>query len=260
MRRRAQGIVVLLVIVGLWLSPAVAQAGVVTVRADEWCPYNCAPDSDKPGYMIEVLKLIFGKAGHTIDYETLNWARSIEEARSGKISAIVGAVVSDAEDLVYPKNAFGMSANGFCLRKGEKWSYSSAKSFDGKVLGVIRDYSYDDEEIDGYIEKNKKNEKKIQVASGENALELNLRKLVKGRVDLVIDDVAVLQGTVKDLGLAGEVSCAASGEPDPIYVAFSPKDPKAKEYAALFDKGIEELRRDGTLKKILAGYGLRDWK
>ncbi|OGR32370.1 MAG: hypothetical protein A2091_00490 [Desulfuromonadales bacterium GWD2_61_12] len=260
MLRRVQGFIVLLLVVGLWLAPGVTQAGVVTVRADEWCPYNCAPDAAKPGYMIEVLKLIFAKAGHTVDYQQMNWARSIEEARIGKITAIVGAVVSDAEDLVYPKNAFGMSANGFCLRQGEKWSYRGVKSFDGKVLGVIRDYSYDDEEIDGYIEANKKNDKKIQISSGENALELSLRKLAKGRVDLVIDDSAVLQGTVQDLGLAGELSCAASGEPDPVYVAFSPKDPKAKEYAALFDKGIEELRRDGTLKKILAGYGLHDWK
>lgn len=260
MLRRVEIFTVLLMVVSLWLAPAVTQAGVITVRADEWCPYNCAPDAAKPGYMIEVLKLIFGKAGHTIDYQQLNWARSIEEARTGKVTAIVGAVVSDAEDLVYPKSPFGMSANGFCLRKGVKWSYDGVKSFDGKILGVIRDYSYDDEDIDGYIEKNKKDEKKIQVASGENALALSLRKLAKGRVDLVIDDIAVLQGTVKDLGLAGELSCADSGDPDPVYVAFSPKDPMSKEYAALFDKGIEELRRDGTLKKILAGYGLRDWK
>lgn len=260
MPRRSTGVVLLLLAAGLWLAPMTALAGVITVRADEWCPYNCAPDAAKPGYMIEVLKLIYGKAGHSIDYQVLNWARSLEETRSGKVTAVVGAVVSDAEDLVYPKNAFGMSANGFCQRKGEKWSYDGAKSFNGKVLGVIRDYSYDDEEIDGYIEKHKKDEKKIQVASGENALELSLRKLAKGRVDLVIDDIAVLQGTVKELGLGAELSCAPSGEPDPVYVAFSPKDPKAKEYAALFDKGIEELRRDGTLKKILAGYGLRDWK
>ena len=24
-------------------------ADVISLRADEWCPYNCAPDSDKPG-------------------------------------------------------------------------------------------------------------------------------------------------------------------------------------------------------------------
>jgi len=36
------------------ISPAIADT--ITIRADVWCPYNCEPDSEKPGYMIEIVQ------------------------------------------------------------------------------------------------------------------------------------------------------------------------------------------------------------
>lgn len=53
-------------------SGGAVQADVVTLRADQWCPYNCVPGSDRPGYMIEIAREVFGRAGHQIDYQALN--------------------------------------------------------------------------------------------------------------------------------------------------------------------------------------------
>lgn len=253
----------MVLLLALWLclgGVTTGAAATISVRADEWCPYNCAVDAPKPGYMVEVLKLIYGKAGHSVDYQTMNWARSLEETRAGKFQAVIGAVKEDAEGFVFPRQPFGMSANGFCVRKGDKWRYQGAKSFNGQVLGVIRDYSYGDEEIDNYVAKHRNDATRVQIASGDNALEVNLKKLAKGRVDVVVDDFSVLRQAVKGLDLAGQISCSADAEADPIFIAFSPNLAQAKEYAELFDRGIEGLRRDGTLKKILSGYGLEDWQ
>lgn len=50
---------------------SVAYADVITLVADEWCPYNCTPDTDHPGFMIEIAQYAFEHAGHTIVYTTI---------------------------------------------------------------------------------------------------------------------------------------------------------------------------------------------
>ena len=56
----------------------------IVLVADEWCPYNCSPDSEKKGYMIDLASQILGEAGHTVKYRAINWSRSISKAREGK--------------------------------------------------------------------------------------------------------------------------------------------------------------------------------
>lgn len=45
-----------------------------------------------------------------------------------------------------------------------------------------------------------------------------------------------------------------------VYMAFSPKGNNSKKYAAILSKGMIEIRENGTLKEILAKYGLKDWQ
>lgn len=239
-------------------TPAVAD--VISLRADEWCPYNCAPGDAKPGYMVEIAKKVFEAAGHPIDYQILNWARAIEETRAGKFTGIVGAAKGDAEDFVFPEEALGASINVFAVRKADTWTYDGIPSLSGRSLGAVRDYSYGDV-IDKYIEANKGSATKIQVASGDNALEINLRKLQKGRLDTVVEGDYVLKYTLAKLGMDNDIKVAgADAEADPIYIAFSPANPKSQEYAALLTKGLAELRASGQLQEILGKYGLKDWK
>ena len=49
-------------------------AKTVVLVADEWCPYNCAPNSDKPGYVVEIAELVFAEAGHTVIYKNAHGA------------------------------------------------------------------------------------------------------------------------------------------------------------------------------------------
>ncbi|GAB6039672.1 substrate-binding periplasmic protein [Endothiovibrio diazotrophicus] len=250
-----------LLLVGLAAgASAPASADLITLRADEWCPYNCAPDSDKPGYLVEIAKRVFEGAGHQVDYQLLNWARAIEETRAGKYTAIVGAARGDAEDFVFPAEVLGKSVNAFVARKDDPWSYTGIASLENRKLGVVRDYSYNDA-VDGYVEAHKNDAERVQIASGDNALEVNLRKLQKGRLDTVVDGQYVLTYTLTRLGLNDSIHLAgADDSPDPIYIAFSPKAPKAGEYAELLATGVAAMRASGELQQILAKYGLSDWQ
>lgn len=246
----------------LWIGLAAlptAYADTITLRADNWCPYNCEPNSDQPGYMVEIAKEVFAKAGHQIDYQLLNWARALEEVRAGKFNGVVGCSKGDAGDFIFTENELGLSLNGFAVRVADSWDYQGLDSLGKRKLGVVRDYSYGDA-INAYLEKHK-SDPNIETASGDNALEINLRKLSKGRIDTIVDGKAVLGYNIKRLSLDKELKLTPSSEEgDPVYIAFGPNQPNSAAYSKLLNDGIAEMRKSGRLAEILARYGLTDWK
>lgn len=238
-----------------------AHADTITLRGDVWCPYNCEPsDTAKPGYVIEIAKEVFGKAGHTVDYQTLNWARTLEKVKAGEFTAAIGASKDDARELHFGAQPVGISSNVFAIRSDDSFTFKDMSSLNGKVLGVINGYSYA-EDIDNYIKTNKSDLKKVQASSGDDALSVNLKKLVAKRVDLVLEDGNVLADQIATQKLDGKVKLSDTPLSSvDIYLAFGASNPKAAEYAALLDKGIEEMRASGKLAEILKKYGIKDWK
>ncbi len=237
-----------------------ALADVIRLRADEWCPYNCVPGSDRPGYMIEIAQEVFGRAGHQVDYQALNWMRSIAETRKGRYTAIVGAIAEEAPDFIYPSEPQGMNSDGFAVRKGTRFRYTGRNSFTGLTVGAIRGYDYH-AGVDAYIKDNSADRSRVQLASGEDALEKNLRKLAAGRIDIVVDDQNVLRLAIQELNLGDQLEIADHDlAPEPAYIAFSPADSNSKKYAKLLAQGIVDLRTSGRLAEILGRYGLVDWR
>ncbi len=234
-------------------------ADTIKLAADEWMPFN-GDGKTETGYMIDIAKIVFEKAGYTLSYEVTPWARAIEETRGGNYDAIIGAYKSDAPDFIFPENEQGFGGNTFFVKKGSKWKFNGIKSLEGIKIGVIQDYAYSDD-LDKYIKLNQKDKTKIDFSFGTKPAENNIKKLIAGQVDAIVDDMNVVKFAANKLNVFDLIELAGSaGEPDNMYIAFSPKNPKSKDYAAILSKGISELRKSGELKKILAKYGLKDWK
>jgi len=81
------------------------------------------------------------------------------------------------------------------------------------------------------------------------------RKLLRGRIDVIPEDKSVFIETAKSMGVLEKIESAGI---DPInskegldesklYIAFSPKNPKSKEYAKLISAEIEQMRLSGRL-------------
>src|SRR5690349_12435671 len=95
----------------LLISSGQILADEIKLTSDLWCPYACEPNSDKPGFMVEIAKEVFSSKGHTVKYELLNWARAIKATRIGRFDGIVGASRSDVQDFEIPKMAAGYMEN-----------------------------------------------------------------------------------------------------------------------------------------------------
>ncbi len=237
-----------------------AHADNIEIRADSWCPYNCEPTDKNLGFMIEIAQEALKPHGHKINYSLMPWSRALKEASDGGINGVVGAAKEDAPDLVFPEEALGESANCFFGDAASTWKYEGIKSLESQNLGAIKDYSYA-EDLDKYINDNAKNLSRISLISGETALKQNVEKLKLKRLSLIVEDANVLADYLKANKLDTQIKNLGCLETKRnVFIAFSPKNPKSKEYAEQLSKGIQELRKSGALKSILDKYGAKDWK
>lgn len=231
----------------------------VTIRADLWFPINGVPNSNQPGYMIEIAQAALATKNIKVNYETMPWERALALTREGKIDCVAGAAFTDAPDFVYPTEPQGHIQNYFYVKAGNPWRYAGLASLEKIKLGIIDGYSYDDD-IDKYIEQNKKSGK-IQSVGGDTPLEQNIKKLLAGRVDVILESSSVLQAKLTELNLTGKLSEAGTaGTPDHLFVACSPNNPKSTDITQALAEGTAQLRATGKLKAILAKYGVNDWK
>jgi len=257
-------IIITLCVLLLSSSAALAMPSSITVVADNWCPYNCEPDSEKPGYVIELIKAIYEPENIKVNYEIMPWTRAINATRDQKYTAIICAAKNEAPDFVYPQRMVGVSIYKFYTRKDSDWTYQNTASLENVALGAVDGYSYNND-IDAYLKHNRRDRARVQLVSGEFATEQNIRKLMAKRIDVMLEDPNVVANSL--LALDEKDSLRASGrldnpnpEQDNLYLAFSPNNPDAKALAAIFDRGLVRIRETGELERIMNRYGLEDWR
>lgn len=248
-----------------WTNAAHAEK--IVLAADEWCPYNCEAGSDKPGFMVEIAREAFKRHDIDVEYVTVPWTRAIEEARTNKYTGIIGAYYGDAPDFIYPEKPQGRTVMTFFVKDGNDWTFSGIDSLSHVSLGTIADYSYSTE-LDEYIEKNKINPRMIQIVSGDNAMDVNIKKLANDRIGALVedkqvmayrlaqDDMADMRGVLKQ---AGDLPAPEDGD-GIIFVAFSPQNPNAQKYADILTQETQAMRESGDLAKILERYGVTDFE
>jgi polar amino acid transport system substrate-binding protein len=234
---------------------ASADEGRLIVAADEWCPYNCAPGSAKPGYLIEVLEAVFAPLGVQVEYRTMPWKRTLLSTQRGEIDAAVGAVRGNHADNIIGAQSLGLDETVLVVRRGEEFSYAAPQSLDGKALGVIADYTYDNHgPLDAYVEARRSSARDIYVIHRDKPLPSLFAMLTSGRIDAFLENRHVAAYAAAELGYAERVGTVETGSADQVFVAFTPND-KGRRNLELFDAGIERLRASGALLNIRARYG-----
>ncbi|MBK8284027.1 MAG: transporter substrate-binding domain-containing protein [Ahniella sp.] len=245
----------------LLCTAAQVHADTITIRADEWLPYNGPLSRKPPGYMIEMADAIAATQGHTIEYKTMPWDDAVASSRKGDIDCVVGALKSDAEGFMFPEESWGDSLNGLFALTDTDWTYTDIESFSSVRVAVIAGYSYS-EEIDAYVEANKADPNKVVIVNSTGRALMNaVSRLVSRKADVIIEDVNVAASTFAKMNMADRMkSVGVVGEPEPLYIACTPASPRGKQFADMFSAGTVELRSSGKLAEILEKYGLEDWK
>ncbi len=235
------------------MLPSVAVPDTIVLMADEWCPYNCEPESEAPGFMVEIAREALAPFGHEIEYRSLNWARSLHRAELGEIDGVIGAIPEEAPDFVFGP-PMGTYVDVVAFRSGEVIDPDIIADQSDLRLGAINGYEYYGV-VNEYIELNSGNSSLVQYMSGEDALAKNLRKLIAGRLDMVAEVRAVLDYTLAANGLADQVEIALTDDVDEIFIAFSPVLPMSQTYADQLTEGVALMRESGRFDEIMSKYG-----
>lgn len=231
----------------------------ITITADPWCPYNCAQGSSLKGYLVEITELAFSKHNINVKYVILPWSRAIRSVFEGRNDAAIGVNKQEAPQLIFPTEEMGISKFVFYTKPTSNWQYTDITSLKDNSVGIIQDYSY------GIFDKiivaaSKKEASKIQAVRSVNGLKQNIEKLQNNRIDVLVAESSVFNLYLLENNLQNDFRHAGIVSTDKIYIAFSPKNPKAEIYAQILSQELQELRATGQLIQILKKYNLQDWR
>lgn len=233
----------------------------ITVAADLWCPYNCDPESPRPGYMVEALKELFEEQGYRFRYMNLPWPRALREARLGRIDAVIGAARAEARGLLFPRYVLGLSETVLVARAGANMHYDGPESLKDIRLGVIARYSYDNNgPLDGYIKEQleRKSPNITEITSEHGQIQL-LKMLFNNRLDAFIENRNVITFEAREMGVFDKIEMTAIETVVTVSMAFSPNK-KGQQLRSVFDRAFPEYRASGRFGQILQKYGLNDWR
>ena len=240
--------------------PPIALAQKLTLATDHWCPFVC-DNTAKPGYVAEITKRIFELESYQVNIFKIPFKRALIATQNKDFDAVLLVSKTDAEKHNFIRNERHIAWAGvaFFVRDSSHWKFTGRASLETIRLGLVNGYSYG-EELDN-IFKVKHAHQMISWAHGANPIEQNLSKLLKNRVNAILDNREVIEYTAKKMGIRGSIKFAGSDNHyDPLYVGFSNKNANGAQLAAIYDRGLSILRENGELEKILKAYGLKDWK
>jgi polar amino acid transport system substrate-binding protein len=243
------------------LLPVPGFAQELLLQADRWCPYNCDPGATEPGYAIELMQTIFASSGVKIKYEIVPWDRALMQAHDGTASAAVAAVRVQADNhgLLVGNEPIGTSNDCLFVAASNSLKFQKADDLDSlKSVAIVSGYTYS-QELGIWLDR-PENKRKIMVQRGAKPAEINAMNLALGRLDAVVENSHVMQHTIFKLGLEHQVISAGCQKEVPVFIAFNPNLENVQQLIKKLDDGIEKLRHDKQLAKILAKYGLSDWK
>ncbi len=232
----------------------------IILAADDWCPYNCTPNSARPGYAVEIAKAIYEPLGYHIDYVQASWPEALDKVNKGVYTAAIGSEPDELPSGVFPKETIGYVNNIVLQRKEDVTIVNSVEAIKDKRVGIMKGYDFTGDPIGDYVVSHVGNGLIREYESEDGALTL-VKILKNNELDVVIDERTVLKylsfqvSRISDFKEGTQLSSNL-----PIYLGFSPNNPKSKKYAKIFDEGIKRLRKSGELELILLRYGLDDWK
>jgi polar amino acid transport system substrate-binding protein len=251
------GMIMTMIIVG-----SSVHADQLSFVLDPYCPYTCADRQsneleDPPGFIVDIVRRVFEARAHTVRIEVRPWKRALHSVTIGEYLGLLGTTRYDSPDLIFPEQESGMIRGCLYVRADDPWQYTGSDSLAGRIVGGVQGVFYG--QFQNYIIQHDGTDA-VQLLAGTDALPRNVKKLIAGRIDLLLENQPVMRHFLQKQGGAERVREAACVAEFMIYIAFSPQFPKAQEYARILSEGMDELRASGELQAILSQYGLTDWR
>lgn len=237
----------LLVALLAWSGPAAAASPKPWIIASDvaFPPYVFLDPATKraAGLDVEIVAAALEAAGQPFEIQLYPWERAKRMLDGGQVDAafqFVGTPERRAQHRLAGPIRNGVTV--LMARVDGPADYRSLADLAPYTIGTVHGFAYTGEFDNAPLNKD----------SGAANVEQLLKKLAARRVDVIVGDRRQLLYLARQLGIRAEVRIIGKPLAEvPRYVGFR-KDSEDK--AARFEKGLEIIRQNGTLNRILARW------
>lgn len=231
----------------------------IVIEIDHWCPYTCdaSRNNGKQGILLDLVQAIFSSPQYSLEVRFVPWARILRDLKNGTADLALGINPVDDPSLIFSSAPILQTRCSFFTEKKQNWSYNTPNSLANMRVGAVVGWGYA-EELQNYIDQHPK---KVEIVSGDKAVELNITKTLHQRIDTFFEEINVVYNTMDNLGidrkelrLAGLVPGTASN----LHIAFSPKTKKAQKFIRYFDKEFKKFKKSKQWRLLKDAYRLHN--
>lgn len=246
MKRIVYLVVVLSVLVCTQISNAAQQVTVYGENA--YVPYAFLKGDTPNGIYVEILKKAFSKMdGYDVTIELVPWKRALNLVETGRGFACFAPYYRPKQRPWISPWSEPIIKEGFAAycRKDVLSSPRPNWPADYKDLEIGI--------ISGYAVPNKE-ELSIQEADDN---EVNLKKVMAGRIDCFVNDDASVRYSMKQMNIpAGKVAKGTQISNENGYLGFSKANtaPYKDDFVKKFNAVIKEMKSSGEIDKIVSDY------
>ncbi len=214
-----------------------------------WRPYNYVDDDGSiKGYDVDVVNAIAEKFPEiSVKFEPTAWDGMLVALSAGRFDAVANEIKKNPareKQYLYADKPYNYDYPALIFKN--ETDIKSAEDLIGKTVIVGGGSSYA-EWVENY---NKEVGGKINVVyAGDTATAAIFAEVLSGRADVTIDSPVAAGIFINE---RKEPLSFIPADPDllnPAYLIFS-RNKKGERIKQLFDKGLEEIRADGTLSKL----------
>ncbi len=222
----------------------------IVAAGDPWPPF-VDPSHPKEGLSLELVRAAFKTQGYTLKMEYVPWARAEKGVKEGKYDILANTWVTEKRKgyLMYSES-YAVNRIKFIKNIDDPFEYKGIESLKGKKIGIVRSYGY------GSDFMNAAGFKREEAGN----MMTNIKKLIKKRVDLTLEDEIVARVTMakENPEYVNKVRFTKNAlSSNALHVTCGLVNPRHKEIIESFNKGLAEIKKNGDYKKILADYGVK---
>ncbi|MGG7036283.1 MAG: substrate-binding periplasmic protein [Flavobacterium sp.] len=229
------------------LSNAIVYSQKLAIAVED----DAAPWSQKDGngYANDVVRAAFKAVGEEVVLEVVPYSRGKEMVMSGKVAACFSMawLTEFQEKVIFPQKPLFTCYNDFFAQKSNPSKVTRIENFKkGTKLGVVIGYEYPP-----YVYQLR--DKGILIFEESESEVVNLKKLALGRIDYALinhNETKPDELLIARAGATGKIIKSVTGNTLDCYIGFSTKHPQGAPALKKFNKGMQIIRQNGTLKKI----------
>jgi len=233
----------------LCLSVTSIHAREISMVTVDWEPYY-ASSLDKGGVYTEIVTTAFKRAGHKATVRFLPWKRALKYVAEGKNDIVMGAYYNEDREKIYlfSDSCMTLRSGLVAHKKLGITSYKTLEDLKPYKIGVNRGWIYSPKfDAADYLQKDEATNQMV-----------NIRKFFKKRVDIIAITIEIFQYEVSRMSnhdmseivvldpLLGEKG---------LHLMMGRKIPDHKKIISDFNKGLKQIREDGTYGSILSDHG-----